>query len=128
MVLRAAGGILPKQSGTFALLAAYHRSDGTGKPAVAYQAARSNARAAFCVSGRGHGGEPCVGPGSAGPSQPSTPGLTGGLSRVEEGLSGGYCSTPSFGQMKLPSLLALNTGDRAIGDSLVSVSIQGYPN
>ena len=46
---------------------------------------------------------------------------------VGEGLSG-YCSTPSFGQMKLPALLALNTGDRAIGDSLVSVSIQGYPN
>jgi hypothetical protein len=52
-VLDWAGGIFPRQSGTFALLAAYHRSDGTGKPAVAYQAARSNARAAFCVSGRG---------------------------------------------------------------------------
>jgi len=33
--------------------AAYHHSDGTGRPAVAYQAARSNAQAAFCVSGRG---------------------------------------------------------------------------
>jgi hypothetical protein len=35
------------------LLAGYHGSDGTGKLAVAYEAARCHARAAFCIAGRG---------------------------------------------------------------------------
>jgi hypothetical protein len=30
--------------------------------------------------------------------------------------------------MKVPSLLALDAGNRAIGDSLIGFSIQGYPN
>jgi hypothetical protein len=61
------------------------------------------------------------------PSRPQIPDSPAGLLESGRGYRG-YCSTPSFGQMKLPALLALNTGDRAIGDSLDSVSIQGYPN
>ena len=39
--------------GTLTLLAGYHGSVGTGKLAVAYEAARCHARAAFCITGRG---------------------------------------------------------------------------
>jgi hypothetical protein len=40
----------------------------------------------------------------------------------------GYRSTPSFGQMKLPPLLALDAGHRAIGESFFGSAVQCYPD
>ena len=37
-------------SGTFAMFVGYHAGGGTGKPAVAYEAARSHARAALLLT------------------------------------------------------------------------------
>jgi hypothetical protein len=47
------GRLFSAGCGTLALLAGYDGSDGTGKLAVAYEAARCHARAAFCITGRG---------------------------------------------------------------------------
>jgi hypothetical protein len=62
--LGASGAAVPRNeiadgaNGTFAPVTGYPAGDGTRKLAVAYEAARSHARAAFCVSGRGHAREP----------------------------------------------------------------------
>jgi hypothetical protein len=59
-------------------LAGYSGSDGTGKLAVAYEAARCHARAAFCIIGPRRA-RPCAGADRPAHEQPGAAGRMGGL-------------------------------------------------